>query len=103
MTMTKDDIINAEIEQEHKEAEKRHEKFQNDVDSLINEIKTSQDAKGSYFKEVLEGKHPGKKLVQQKLTRLHFNLQMRFKNTKDFLLKNFTCIAEIMQVHSCRM
>ena len=67
MTMTKDDIINAEIEQEHKEAEKRHEKFQNDVDSLINEIKTSQDAKGSYFKEVLEGKHPGKKLVQQRI------------------------------------
>ena len=65
--MTKDDILNEEIEQEHKEAEKKHEKFQNDVDSLINEIKTSQDAKGSYFKEVLEGKHPGKKLVQQRI------------------------------------
>lgn len=61
-----DDIINAEIEQEHKEAEKRSEEFQNDVDSLIKEIKTSQVAKETYFKEVLEGKHPGKKLMQQK-------------------------------------
>ena len=57
MTMTKDDIINAEIEQEHKEAEKRSKDFQNDVDSLIDEIKTSQAAKNTYFKEVLEGKH----------------------------------------------
>ena len=65
--MTKDDILNEEIEQEHKEAEKRHEKFQNDVDSLIDEIKTSQDAKNMYFKEVLEGKHPGKKLMQQRI------------------------------------
>ena len=65
--MTKDDILNEEIEQEHKEAEKKHEKFQNDVDSLINEIKTSQDAKGSYFKEVLEGKHPGKNLFSKEL------------------------------------
>lgn len=67
MTMTKDDIINAEIEQEHKEAEKRSEEFQNDVDSLIDEIKTSQAAKNTYFKEVLEGKHPGKKLMQQRI------------------------------------
>lgn len=62
-----DDIINAEIEQEHKENEKRSEKFQNDVDSLIDEIKTSQAAKKTYFAEVLEGKHPGKKLMQQKI------------------------------------
>lgn len=36
------------------------------MDSLINEIKTSQAEKRAYFAEVLEGKHPGKKLMQQK-------------------------------------
>lgn len=62
-----DDIINAEIEQEHKEAEKRTEEFQKDVDSLIKEIKTSQNEKHAYFAEVLEGKHPGKKLLLRKM------------------------------------
>lgn len=62
-----DDIINAEIEQEHKEAEKRSEEFKKDVDCLIKEIKTSQNEKHAYFAEVLEGKHPGKKLLQRKM------------------------------------
>jgi len=65
--ISKDDIINAEIEQEHKEAEKRSTDFQADVDSLLNKIQASQKEKHTYFKEVLEGKHEGKKLVQQRL------------------------------------
>lgn len=65
--ISKDDVINDEIEQEHKEAEKRSEDFQKDVQTLIDEIKTSQADKKTYFKEVLEGKHPGKKLIQQRL------------------------------------
>ena len=54
--MTHDDVINQEIE-----------RFQKDVNTLLEEIKTSQQAKETYFTEVLAGKHPGKKLVEQKI------------------------------------
>lgn len=60
-----DDIINSEIEQEHKEA--KNKAFQDDVNALLNEIQTSQKQKHQYFKEVLQGKHQGKKLVQQRI------------------------------------
>lgn len=63
--ISKDDIINSEIEQEHKETKSKN--FQDDCESLMNEIHTSQKEKLRYFKEVLAGKHPGKKLVQHRL------------------------------------
>lgn len=63
--ISKDDIINSEIEQEHKEA--KNKAFQDDVNALLNEIQTSQKQKHQYFKEVLQGKHQGKKLVQQRI------------------------------------
>lgn len=63
--ISKDDIINKEIEQEHKEA--KNKSFQDDVDNLIDKIKASQKEKHPYFKEVLQGKHEGKKLVQQRI------------------------------------
>lgn len=63
--ISKDDIINSEIEQEHKEA--KNKVFQDEVNALINEIQASQKEKHQYFKEVLQGKHQDKKLVQQKI------------------------------------
>lgn len=65
--ISKDDIINAEIEQEHNEAKERNASYQTDVDNLINKIKASQKEKHQYFKEVLQGKHQGKKLVQRRI------------------------------------
>lgn len=35
--------------------------------NLLEAIKVSQKEKESYFKEVHEGKHPGKKLVEQRI------------------------------------
>lgn len=63
--ISKDDIINSEIEQVHKEA--KNKAFQDDVNALLNEIQTSRKQKHQYFKEVLQGKHQGKKLVQQRI------------------------------------
>ena len=40
---------------------------QNECDAIIEGIKASQEEKQTYFKEVLEGKHPGKKLYQQRI------------------------------------
>lgn len=91
--ISKDDIINSEIEQEHKEAEKKTD-FQSDVDAWIEEIKTSQAKKHQYFKEVLQGKHPGKKLVQQRIE-IEFaevidydKTQLVFEETEEDTAKN---------------
>lgn len=45
----------------------KNETFKKDCETLINEIKASQAEKKGYFKEVLEGKHEGKKLYQQRI------------------------------------
>jgi len=43
------------------------EKFLEEVGQLTINIEASQSEKHNYFKEVLEGKHPGKKLVEKRI------------------------------------
>lgn len=57
----KDDIINAEIDEEHAEA------YLRECKKLITDIKTSQKEKKQYFRDVLDGKVEGKKLMQQRI------------------------------------
>lgn len=59
--ISKDDILNKEIEEEHSE------KYHRDCDKLLSDIKTSQKEKNQYFKDVLNGKVQGKKLMQQRI------------------------------------
>ena len=43
------------------------EKLSENEQKLFAAIKSSQEAKNAYFKEVLQGKHPGKKLYEQRI------------------------------------
>ena len=64
--ISKDDIINAEIEQEHKEAKERNEKYQKDAEMLREEILSTCDKRKTYFQEIADGKHSGKKIFEHK-------------------------------------
>lgn len=43
------------------------EKLSEKEQELLSRIRSSQETKETYFKEVLQGKHPGKKLIEQKI------------------------------------
>lgn len=54
---------------------------QNECQELMEAIKKNQEEKTAYFREVLEGKHPGKKLYQQKFI-LQFAEVIDYDKTK---------------------